>query len=174
LVHQDRGAGGAHRIASTGVVRDSGGNRFTGYRRSLIATSEDGEMEAVWGIMCGHAALLGSGCSIRARMPWRSVSRASGHWAAAALRIRNQGGAHDLLHVVKFECRRLAASFLGVVMLFRYGMPYRVRSGGSSHLLLEEVDQAAIKTERCYTILGWIGLVLIVAGTGAQIIANLI
>jgi len=51
-------------------------------------------------------------------------------------------------------------------------MPYRVRTRGASYALREEVDQAAIKAERRYTILGWIGLALILVGTGAQIIAN--
>jgi hypothetical protein len=62
---------------------------------------------------------------------------------------------------------------VGVLILFRYGMPYRVRRGGMTFLVLESVDEADVREERRYDVLGWIGLVLVVAGTGAQIIASL-
>jgi len=62
---------------------------------------------------------------------------------------------------------------VGVLILFRYGMPYRVRTGGAIHIIAEQLDQNDIKAERWYTILGWIGLILVVAGTACQIKGNL-
>jgi hypothetical protein len=62
----------------------------------------------------------------------------------------------------------------GVLLLFRYGMPYETRRGGHSYLLLEEEDQNQIALERRYARLGWVGLVLVVAGTISQIIGNLV
>jgi len=63
----------------------------------------------------------------------------------------------------------LVATLIGVVLLFRYGMPYRVRTGGASHLLLEETDHQAQAEEKRFSVLGWIGLTLIIAGAAAQI-----
>lgn len=63
--------------------------------------------------------------------------------------------------------------FVGVIILFRYGMPYRVRRGGASYVLREEVDKNGLQKEKTYDVLGWIGLILISAGTLAQIRASL-
>jgi hypothetical protein len=62
----------------------------------------------------------------------------------------------------------------GVLILFRYGMPYRVRRGGQSSLLLNQTDTANLKQEKLYGVLGWIGLAFVVAGTACQIIANVL
>ncbi len=62
---------------------------------------------------------------------------------------------------------------VGVLILFRYGMPYRARRGGARFLVLAQKDEADLKQERRYDVLGWVGLVLVVVGTGAQIIASL-
>ena len=62
---------------------------------------------------------------------------------------------------------------LGVILLFGFGMPYRTRTGGVQLLALQQRDEAARKQERVFDVLGWIGLVLVIAGTGCQIIANL-
>jgi hypothetical protein len=62
----------------------------------------------------------------------------------------------------------------GVLLLFRYGMPYRVRSEGDVYLVTGEKNQADRKQERLYAILGWVGLVLVVLGTISQIKAALI
>ena len=51
-------------------------------------------------------------------------------------------------------------------------MPYRIRRGGVSFLALEQRDTADLKQERLYDLLGLIGLVLVIAGTLCQIIAN--
>jgi hypothetical protein len=67
----------------------------------------------------------------------------------------------------------LLLALAGILLLFRYGMPYRVRSGGAIHLILEQTDDAEIKAEKRYAIFGWIGLTLIVVGTLFQIAASI-
>jgi hypothetical protein len=63
----------------------------------------------------------------------------------------------------------LALNLAGVILLFRYGMPYRVETRGTSALLLEGEDKDALKSEAIYRKLGSIGLALIFAGTALQI-----
>ena len=63
----------------------------------------------------------------------------------------------------------LVLSLIGVVILFRYGMPYRVETGGAIPLAIEGEDEAAKATERKYRTLGWIGLGMIILGTALQI-----
>jgi hypothetical protein len=58
----------------------------------------------------------------------------------------------------------LITNFVGVILLFRYGMPYRLRTGGDSIILTRETP-GAIRYDRW----GWIGLALIILGTLAQI-----
>ena len=54
----------------------------------------------------------------------------------------------------------LLCATAGVLLLFRYGMPYRVRRGGESLLTLNQRDLDDLKQERLYDGLGWVGLVL--------------
>jgi hypothetical protein len=65
----------------------------------------------------------------------------------------------------------IALNLVGVLLLFRYGMPFRVERKGASYWLLEETDYDVIKIERRYKILGYIGVVLIVLGSALQAIA---
>lgn len=67
----------------------------------------------------------------------------------------------------------LALNLLGVLLLFRWGMPFRVRRGGASYFLLEQDDVEAIARERVYSIIGYVGLVLLIAGTVLQMVAVL-
>jgi hypothetical protein len=67
----------------------------------------------------------------------------------------------------------LSLNLIGVLILFRYGMPYRIETGGQSALLLEEDDLEAIAAERVYRRLGFLGICLVVIGTGLQILAVL-
>lgn len=62
----------------------------------------------------------------------------------------------------------LAINLLGVILLFRYGMPYRVETKGNSYLLLNEVDQGAVRVEGLYRRLGQVGLALVILGTALQ------
>jgi hypothetical protein len=62
---------------------------------------------------------------------------------------------------------------VGVLLLFLFGMPFRVRTRGTSALLLEGTDEKAKRAERIYAVLGWLGLILVVLGTLSQIRANL-
>jgi hypothetical protein len=69
----------------------------------------------------------------------------------------------------------LLLTLVGVVLLFRYGMPYQVRTGGVRLIQFEvgnPPDQKQIKLERRYDLLGWVGLICIVVGTVCQIITN--
>jgi hypothetical protein len=51
-------------------------------------------------------------------------------------------------------------------------MPYRIRTGGESFLALQQRDEAALKQEKVYERLGWVGLALVIVGTACQIVAN--
>ena len=52
------------------------------------------------------------------------------------------------------------ASLVGVILLFRYGMPYRVRTEGETYLVLNgPLDQREIKADRRYDRWGKLGLV---------------
>lgn len=67
----------------------------------------------------------------------------------------------------------LVANLIGVIILFRYGMPFHVPRKGQSSLLLEGIDHESLKKEACYTILGHVGLILIVVGTLFQVVGVL-
>ena len=62
----------------------------------------------------------------------------------------------------------LIINLVGVILLFRYGMPYRLRAGGGSIVLTRETP-GAIREEIRYDRWGWIALALIILGTLAQI-----
>jgi hypothetical protein len=64
----------------------------------------------------------------------------------------------------------LVLSLIGVLLLFRYGMPYRIRTAGESYALREGINAEALKQERIYNVWGWLGLVLVVIGTICQIV----
>ena len=63
----------------------------------------------------------------------------------------------------------LLMNLLGVILLFVFGRPFRVRYFWSG--LFERHDRMAARSERWYDVLGWLGLALIVLGTAAQISA---
>jgi hypothetical protein len=67
----------------------------------------------------------------------------------------------------------LLLGMVGVITLFVFGMPFRIRRGGMSFLALNEVDQADLKQERQFDVLGWIGFVFVIAGTICRIVATL-
>jgi hypothetical protein len=65
----------------------------------------------------------------------------------------------------------LLMSLAGVVLLFQHGMPYRVRTGGSSIYVSSTSDPKEARAERRDGVFGWLGLILIIPGTAAQIAA---
>jgi len=68
----------------------------------------------------------------------------------------------------------LVLDLIGVVLLFRYGMPYRVRTGGELlSLKTNVVNTEVVRIECLYDVLGWIGLACIAIGTALQIWAAL-
>jgi hypothetical protein len=65
----------------------------------------------------------------------------------------------------------LVLSLVGVIILFRYGMPFHVRSEGAVYIVTGQVDSAEKALERRYDIFGYFGLLAIFVGTGMQIVA---
>ena len=64
----------------------------------------------------------------------------------------------------------LFLNLVGVVLLFLYGMPFRVRSGGGDIIVTSPTPEGEAQ-ERLAGILGWLGLAMIVAATVGQIVA---
>jgi hypothetical protein len=62
----------------------------------------------------------------------------------------------------------LALELVGVLILFRFGMPFRVPTGGAINLILDGRAPQAIALDRVYTIWGYVGLLLLVSGTLLQ------
>jgi hypothetical protein len=63
----------------------------------------------------------------------------------------------------------LVANAIGVIFLFYYGMPYRVRTGGNTiNFTVNPANPEIINREAYNDRMGKIGLALIVAGTIAQ------
>ena len=77
---------------------------------------------------------------------------------------------HFMLPAGWWTTAGLVLSLVGVVLLFRYGMPYRVRTRGQPIRVAISSDPRAATLERRYEILGWLGLSLVVLGTICQII----
>lgn len=63
----------------------------------------------------------------------------------------------------------LLVALAGVLVLFRYGMPYRVETRGQSRLILEGTDHDEIALDVRYRKIGHLGLALAVLGTLLQI-----
>jgi len=72
-----------------------------------------------------------------------------------------------------FNLVGLLLSLAGVLILFRWGMPFRVPTGGAISLVTGQADAQEIALERIYTIIGYGGLALLILGTILQIVAVL-
>ena len=68
----------------------------------------------------------------------------------------------------------LIADIVGVVMLFKYGLPEIERTGGAEKITTSRVDELAIRLEAKYDCMGKVGLVLIVLGFLMQLASSLI
>jgi hypothetical protein len=79
-----------------------------------------------------------------------------------------------MTHVQIMAVGGVLLNLAGVLILFRYGMPYRVETKGEGAWLLEATDYGAIRAERTYRRLGLLGLCLVIAGSALQIAAVLL
>jgi hypothetical protein len=55
-------------------------------------------------------------------------------------------------------------SLIGFLILFRYGMPSRVRSEGVTYIITEQVDEKEKQIDRRYEVFGYAGLLLALIG----------
>jgi hypothetical protein len=68
----------------------------------------------------------------------------------------------------------LVMNLFGVILLFLFGMPFHIRTGGRIVRIIQQTDPKVVGTEGRYGVLNWLGLALIVLGTAAQIGAILL
>ena len=67
----------------------------------------------------------------------------------------------------------LVVNLAGVLILFRYGMPYRVETGGAIHRIAEGMNPSEKRKDALYKRLGILGIALAVLGILLQIVATL-
>jgi hypothetical protein len=77
-----------------------------------------------------------------------------------------------IMSIAEWNILGLTLVLFGVLSLFIFGMPFRIRSGGVSHNATEQVDPQQQKMDRVVGALGWLGLIMVMAGTLCQITAN--
>ena len=65
----------------------------------------------------------------------------------------------------------LLANLCGVILLFAFGLPYRLRTGGTRNAIAGSSGTNELGRER-RSLLGWLGLFLIVLGTILQIVGT--
>ncbi len=65
----------------------------------------------------------------------------------------------------------LAMALLGLLLLFRYGMPFRVETRGETSIVTGGVDSNEIALEKRYRTFSYFGLGFAVIGTLLQIAA---
>ena len=68
----------------------------------------------------------------------------------------------------------LAFNLAGILILFRWGMPFRVESHGYINLTGDNTDPRQLVLDHIYKICGWGGLVLLIIGVMLQIVAQLL
>ncbi len=66
----------------------------------------------------------------------------------------------------------LLSTLVGVLILFRYGMPYHVPTGGVIGLAVEKENELEKKKEKLYRGWGYVGLLALILGIALQIAAN--
>jgi hypothetical protein len=72
-----------------------------------------------------------------------------------------------------FNLVGLALTLVGVLILFRWGMPFHVPTGGHDAIIASQSNPKDIALERIYTIIGYVGLALLILGTVLQMVAVL-
>lgn len=65
----------------------------------------------------------------------------------------------------------LVLNFTGVIVLFRYGMPFEVRTRGANQLVVSGYNSTRKALEDRWDRYGYLGMIAIAAGTVLQIIA---
>lgn len=65
----------------------------------------------------------------------------------------------------------LVLDIIGVLLLWRFGLPESISRTGAQHMILEQTDEAEVNLARKYDRHARIGIGLIVAGFGLQILA---
>lgn len=65
----------------------------------------------------------------------------------------------------------LLLNLAGVVLLFLFGMPVRIATGGAT--TTSNIDLLVKKLDDVYTVLGWLGLLAIMLGTLLQVWATM-
>jgi hypothetical protein len=63
----------------------------------------------------------------------------------------------------------IVLALVGVIALFRYGMPFKVKTGGVTYIITDAVDENEKRLEARYALYGYLGLFAIVTGTALQI-----
>jgi hypothetical protein len=81
---------------------------------------------------------------------------------------------HFMLLAGWWSTAGLVVSLIGVLLLFRYGMPYRVRTGGSPMYVGSSSDPREATLDRRYEKLGKSGLLLVVLRTVCQIVGAIL
>ena len=67
----------------------------------------------------------------------------------------------------------LLACLIGVLILFSYGMPFHVPTGGANYIRDSYTNHADIALEHRYWIYGYIGVGFLIFGTILQLLAQL-
>jgi hypothetical protein len=68
----------------------------------------------------------------------------------------------------------LVLNLAGILILFRWGMPFRVESHGEVPLATGDVDPRGLALDNIFVRCGWVGLILLIIGVILQIIAQLL
>ena len=103
------------------------------------------------------------------------VSTTTGASTTRRRRLEEQDEPHgDVMSPRALSVFGLLCNLVGVLLLFRYGMPYRIATGGKLFTWeLNGTDEQIRRRDLLYRFLGWIGVVAIVVGTGLQVWATL-
>lgn len=73
----------------------------------------------------------------------------------------------SLLNPTNWTITGLIITMVGVLLLFRFGMPYRLRPAKGDYVITESATKD--RWDGMYSILSWFGLVAIFIGTACQI-----
>jgi hypothetical protein len=81
-------------------------------------------------------------------------------------------GSERAMSAAYWNALGLILSLVGILILFLFGMPFKMRIVGAIMYVASQKDESAKQTERIYDILGRVGLILLIIGTACQIGAS--